>query len=99
MGMPVVATPPLSRWEREDALERSWALAVRVAVAASALMAVLGVALVRFGGVPAPLVVALAGTVALAVGTRLPAARPAWARRLADQVGAPVAAVPAGRGR
>jgi hypothetical protein len=67
---------------RDEALHRAWPLVVRVAAAASLLAAALGAALYRFVGVsPAPILVGTA-VIGLAIGLRLPAARPVRLSRL-----------------
>ena len=66
---------------RNEALHRAWPLVVRVAAATSLLGAALGAALYRFAGVGATPIVVATSLVGLAVGLRLPAARPASLRR------------------
>ena len=66
---------------RNEARHRAWPLAVRVAMVASVLAAALGAALYRFAGVSATPIVVGTAAVGLAIGLRLPAARPSWPRR------------------
>jgi hypothetical protein len=69
---------------RDEALHRAWPLVVRVAMVASLLAAALGAALYRFAGVSGTPIVLGTALVGLAIGLRLPAARPArpsWLRR------------------
>jgi hypothetical protein len=62
--------------ELESAHRSAWSLAVRTAGVASALAAVSGAALYEFLAVPPLVIVGMATVTALAIGLRLPAARP-----------------------
>ena len=59
-------------------LDQAWHLAITVAMVSSFLAAAIGVMLYHFVGLDARLVLAVVAPAGLAVGMRLPAARPAW---------------------
>jgi hypothetical protein len=66
---------------REEVLHHGWMLAVRVAVVASLLAACLGAALYRFTDVSPVAIVVGTMIAGLAIGLRLPPARPGLAPR------------------
>jgi hypothetical protein len=65
---------------REEARHQAWPFVVRVALAASLVVAALGAALYRAGLSSTPIVIGTA-VVGLTIGMSLPAARPSWMRR------------------
>jgi hypothetical protein len=62
--------------DEDTVLAHGWQLAVRVAVVSSLLMAALGAALYRFAGLGSVPIVGITLAVGLAIGLRLPPARP-----------------------
>jgi len=71
----------------DAALDRNWRLACRVATVASALAVALALALQQFAGIGSGMLVALTAIVALALGSRLPAASPRLAlQRVRDRL-------------
>lgn len=65
----------------DDCPDTAWPLAVRTATATSLLGAAAAGALHRFVGVDAGTLLVVASLTAVGVGSRLPAARPAWLHR------------------